>query len=77
MKIPVETFLKNVDGQQRKKTQFDVISLDAENWTGLTQLKTMSQKIYGLNWMRFQDFLKKIKFGSQAFGSQGTDFLSL
>ena len=39
MKIPVETFLKNVDGQQRKKTQFDVISLDAENWTGLTQLK--------------------------------------
>ena len=53
MKIPVETFLKNVDGQQRKKTQFDVISVDAENWTGLTQLKTMSQKIYGLNWMRF------------------------
>ena len=44
MKIPVETFLKNVDGQQRKKTQFDVISLDAENWTGLTNLRLCPRK---------------------------------
>ena len=53
MKILEETFLKNVVGQQRKKTQFDINSPDVGNLTGLTQLKIMSQNIHGFNYMQF------------------------